>query len=247
MRTLIITGTATPLGKGVKYDVHLFGQTEDHPVCIFITALELTCSCYTALVRICKEKYAHYFQTNDYNIITLDNLHILPQQRSKRSTPRTVKKTWHALTSLTPKARTAIYHKYLKENGWPKDDLEQKAEALHQYLQEYKGTEPQLLFYLWYQAQYMPTRFPAGFTSWHHTHFLFSKYAEEMSLNHNSFVHAIADHGGTFAVADLAFEWTNAFKKKHKNTQWGLDLDFFDELYAFLQQREQFYRQQQRA
>jgi drug/metabolite transporter superfamily protein YnfA len=247
MRTIIITGTATPLKKGVKYDVHLYGQTEEHPVCIFITALELTCSCYPALVSKCKEKYTAYFQTHDFNIITLDNLHILPPQRVQHSKPATVRKIWQSLTSLRPEARTAIYHKYLKEHGLPKEGVEQKAKDLHLYLQQYKGTEAQFLFYLWYQTQYMHTRFPAGFTSWHQTYFLFSTYAEEMSLNQNSFVYAIANHGGIFAVADLAFEWTNTFEQKHKNTQWDVDLDFFDELSSFLQQREQFYKELQRA
>jgi hypothetical protein len=249
MRTLIITGTATPLKKGVRYDVILYGQTETHPTCVYIGELKDTCSGHTELEKICAKKYAAYFNTNEANIISVTNFHMLPAQTANRTRPGIVIKIWRALIGLPSEERTAIYHKYLKEHGWPKENLEQKAAELHSYLQEYKGTEPQLLFYLWYQVQYMHTRFPAGFTSWHQTHHMLSIYAYKKSTDENSMMYKRREDGGVFAVANLAFEWTNAFEKRHRNTEWDLDLDFFHELEVFMQQREQFYKgqQQQRA
>lgn len=80
MKTLIISGTVT-LSKeiGLKdgtycYNVALFGQTNEHPVCVYIVGFQYHCSGYNDLIDFCKTKYANYFKTDLFNIITLDNI-----------------------------------------------------------------------------------------------------------------------------------------------------------------------------
>ncbi len=78
MKTLIITGTCNThyyLGKIlVDYNLHLFGQTEEHPKCVFINAVVLKDSCYVDMVNHCKKVYAEYFKTDDFNIISMENI-----------------------------------------------------------------------------------------------------------------------------------------------------------------------------
>lgn len=81
MKTLIITGISKAHQKGnkivVDYSLHLFGQTPEHPRCDFISAISLKDSCYSDMVNHCKKVYAQYFQTDEFNIISMENINII--------------------------------------------------------------------------------------------------------------------------------------------------------------------------
>lgn len=78
MKTLIITGTCnTHYNQGkivVDYNLHLFGQSPEHPKCVFIQAVVLKNSHYVDMVNHCKTGYADYFKTDDFNIISMENI-----------------------------------------------------------------------------------------------------------------------------------------------------------------------------
>lgn len=76
MRTLIITGVyKNAKGGGIQYTVDIFGQTKEHPLCVFVKHFTITLSNYDQLCEYCKKEYCRYFKTDDYNIITMPHLH----------------------------------------------------------------------------------------------------------------------------------------------------------------------------
>jgi hypothetical protein len=85
MKTLIITGTYKNVTDEsgqhkVLYSLGLFGQSEQHPLCECIAFFELECdnsrkgSSYGQMQEACRAKYCSYFNTDDFNIITMVNL-----------------------------------------------------------------------------------------------------------------------------------------------------------------------------
>lgn len=41
------------------------------------------------------------------------------------------------------------------------------------------------------------------------------------------------DTGGHASLCDLIMEWTKLFEQQHANTEWGVELDWFDTIEAF--------------
>lgn len=83
MKTLIITGTyqsstqpATMFGvrETVIYDITIYGQSPESQEVQFITAFKMELSGYDELQEICRAHYAKYFNTDLFNIISLENL-----------------------------------------------------------------------------------------------------------------------------------------------------------------------------
>lgn len=80
MKTLIITGTYTPKNhrpynpSKVKYNVVLYGQSPESPAVQFITAFSEELSGYDKLQELSRQKYADYFKTDLFNIVSMDNL-----------------------------------------------------------------------------------------------------------------------------------------------------------------------------
>lgn len=74
-KTLIIAGTYKHSGSWVEYNVSLYGQTDQHPTCIYIRDIEVkTQFGYTQLEEEARSAYASYFETDLYNIISLTKL-----------------------------------------------------------------------------------------------------------------------------------------------------------------------------
>jgi len=87
MKTLIISGTyktkqikqnldsfSNSYNTITTFNINLFGQTKENPVCQYITTKEVIVNSYAQLVDKCKDIYCNYFQTDDFNIITIDSL-----------------------------------------------------------------------------------------------------------------------------------------------------------------------------
>lgn len=77
MKTLIITGTyQTELApkNGVRYTVTLYGQSPESPEVQYITSFNEVLSGYDSLQELSRAKYAEYFKTDLFNIISLENL-----------------------------------------------------------------------------------------------------------------------------------------------------------------------------
>lgn len=74
MKTLIIAGAYQNLAKNVNYDVVLMGQSPENPLVQVITYLNIDCNGYNDLQDICRNKYADYFKTDLFNIISIEHL-----------------------------------------------------------------------------------------------------------------------------------------------------------------------------
>lgn len=76
MKTLIISGTYTHTGPNEKilYRVTLYGQSPEQPLVIYLTTFERWLNGYDELQRVCRAEYCKRFDTDLYNIISLDNL-----------------------------------------------------------------------------------------------------------------------------------------------------------------------------
>lgn len=76
MKTLIISGTYTPAKPNDKilYRITLFGQSELHPLVIYLTSFERLLSGYDELQRVCRAEYCKRFDTDLFNIISLENI-----------------------------------------------------------------------------------------------------------------------------------------------------------------------------
>ena len=77
MKTLIISGTAKNVNNKVLYNVTLFGQSKENPLCVYITSINEELSGFNQLQDVCRNKYASYFNTDLFNIISLENITIL--------------------------------------------------------------------------------------------------------------------------------------------------------------------------
>lgn len=80
MKTLIISGTVKKsLDPSLKdgtyeYNLTIFGQSVEHPLCVCISGFTLCCSGYSEMMDFCREKYASYFNTDLFNIISMENI-----------------------------------------------------------------------------------------------------------------------------------------------------------------------------
>jgi hypothetical protein len=86
MKTLIISGSykviqtadnerySTTYSTTLKYNVTLFGQSDEQKECVYITSKEIICNNYNVMIEECKKIYCDYLKVDDYNIITLENL-----------------------------------------------------------------------------------------------------------------------------------------------------------------------------
>lgn len=85
MKTLIIAGTAQPIAThynnitthSVYYKVMLYGQSEKHPLVQWFAAIDAELRSYDHLQDVAREKYAKYFNTDLFNIVSMDNLYLL--------------------------------------------------------------------------------------------------------------------------------------------------------------------------
>lgn len=85
MKTLIITGTAktvrteteNTIRYDVEYNVTIFGQSPASPEVQLITWFKKTLTGYNELQDICRAKYANYFQTDLFNIISMENINLI--------------------------------------------------------------------------------------------------------------------------------------------------------------------------
>ena len=75
MKTLIIAGVYQPEGNGIRYNVTLYGQTNESPEVQYITHFNEVLTGYTQLQEVSRDKFAKYFSTDLFNIISLDTLH----------------------------------------------------------------------------------------------------------------------------------------------------------------------------
>ena len=85
MKTLIITGTArqvrteteTTISYQVEYNVTIYGQSPASPEVQLITWFKQTLTGYNELQEVCRAKYAKYFQTDLFNIISMENINLI--------------------------------------------------------------------------------------------------------------------------------------------------------------------------
>lgn len=81
-KTLIISGTyqhnTQPVILGVRhtviYNVTIYGQSPESPEVQFITAFKMELNGYDELQEIARAYYAKYFNTDLFNIVSMDNL-----------------------------------------------------------------------------------------------------------------------------------------------------------------------------
>lgn len=80
MKTLIISGTVQRSEYNINqltYDVVLFGQTKENPLCQLITYTKIDCGGYNEMQDIARDLYAKYFNTDLFNIISLENIRMI--------------------------------------------------------------------------------------------------------------------------------------------------------------------------
>jgi len=87
MKTLIITGIykshytkktengLTSYKVSINYSVDIFGQCNEQTLCTFIKSFEIIDSNYNSMIDECKAIFAKYFDTDLFNIVTIDRLH----------------------------------------------------------------------------------------------------------------------------------------------------------------------------
>lgn len=80
MKTLIISGTVSKSkisDNMLTYDLCLFGQTKEKPLVQVIRYVELECTGFSDMQDKVRKIYADYFNTDLFNIISLENIRIL--------------------------------------------------------------------------------------------------------------------------------------------------------------------------
>lgn len=75
-----------------------------------------------------------------------------------------------------------------------------------------------------------------NFESWHETHFEMTQAIARSEHLSGSTANKIVTEQGTGGLYDLARQLTDKFETQHKNTIWGEDLIYQDELSNFLDQ-----------
>jgi len=79
-------------------------------------------------------------------------------------------------------------------------------------------------------------QFPNGFTSWQETHFeivqaITIEWKKDAPQGKVKDRQEAQGHGGLY---ELAEELTDLFEWRYKDTEWGIELEFFDEIESFI-------------
>ena len=80
MKTLIISGTVSKSKVSdnmLTYDLCLFGQTKESPLAQVIKYEVMECTGYYEMQDKARAAFAKYFNTDLFNIISLEHIHIL--------------------------------------------------------------------------------------------------------------------------------------------------------------------------
>jgi len=81
--------------------------------------------------------------------------------------------------------------------------------------------------------------FPNGFTSWNYTHYDIA--SEITRINHLDkpfgLVERIVSKEGLSGLYGLAEELTDEFELKYKGVAWGLELEYYDTIEEFLNEK----------
>lgn len=88
MKNLIICGTAKPLYyhknncviMKVFYNVWLLGQTDKIPEINFFGVIDTELFGYSDLQELAREKFCKYFNCDDFNIISIENITVLESE-----------------------------------------------------------------------------------------------------------------------------------------------------------------------
>ena len=80
------------------------------------------------------------------------------------------------------------------------------------------------------------TRFPNGFTSWAETHHEMVEFMTTTLLDKDgdNVVHDHYNSTGIGGIYELAIAWTNEFEEANKGTEWGIEIQFYDTIESFL-------------
>ena len=76
-KTLLIVGSAMVIDSKIHYKLTLYGQSNEDKRMVFIRQVNPIVQCYASMIDFCKDVYCSYFNTDLFNIITLDNLTLL--------------------------------------------------------------------------------------------------------------------------------------------------------------------------
>lgn len=80
MKKLILSGTVKKSEFNpnmLTYDLCLLGQSKESPLCQVITYKEIEAKCYSEMQEIVRKIYANYFNTDLFNIISIENIRMI--------------------------------------------------------------------------------------------------------------------------------------------------------------------------
>jgi hypothetical protein len=82
-------------------------------------------------------------------------------------------------------------------------------------------------------------KFTNGFTSWQETHFEIVEFitTQRQSDKLSGKIKEIHELQGTGGFYELAEDWTNEFELKYKDVMWGEELEFFETMEEFLNEK----------
>lgn len=76
------------------------------------------------------------------------------------------------------------------------------------------------------------------FTSWHETHFEISVFIyKQGERNKSNYIKLMQGGEGIASLWELAKKWTDEFEQQYRDTVWGEDLDYYDTIEAFLEEK----------
>ena len=72
------------------------------------------------------------------------------------------------------------------------------------------------------------------------TYFEIATYIDRQANSlEESFISKVVYTGGQGALYDLAKEWTDIFMRDYKDVEWGNELEYYDTIEAFLNNKNQ--------
>ncbi len=82
-------------------------------------------------------------------------------------------------------------------------------------------------------------QFPNGFTAWHETHFdVVSEISRINALDEPyGLVEERVSKQGLGGLYELAQELTDEFESKYKGVEWGVEMEYFDTIEEFLNEK----------
>lgn len=84
----------------------------------------------------------------------------------------------------------------------------------------------------------MAIEFPNGFDCWIETYFECTRHIIETVNREGSFAYKANEEGGTGALWELSKELANEFEQLNTDVIWGEELQFFDELEEFFNEKQ---------